>query len=160
VASFGGWRHPSPEKKAEAVLEMRDLGLSHEYIRSASQLNKPADVGFWDIVKSLKAAHGSRRNGRTAKLPESNGGMESSLPMEKPAVLRGSREADFKRQDEARAKCDQMLEAMSAPERDQFFADAEAAANAGNLKPGPIREAFIKAEVRKLVAKQYAIEGL
>ncbi len=158
VSRYAAWSHPPPEKKAEGVRELRALGLSHEYIRNGSQVNKPADAGFWDIVKALKAAHQKGRNGR-AKVPTEI--LSQPLaPAEKPAVLQERREDVHRRQDEARARCDQMLEAMSPAERDQFFADAEASAEAAKLKPGPIREAYIKAEVRKRVAKQYAIEGL
>lgn len=156
---YAAWSHPPFSKKVEAVMEMRALGLSHEYIRNGAQVNKPADVGFWDVVKVLKAANGRRPNG-SAKIPgqQQKENVEAYAP--KTGPTHEEREAERKAKTAAMERCDALLNQMDEDILIIWQREAEQAAIENKLPPGPIRENWIKAQLRLRIAKEKGVEGL
>lgn len=156
VSRFAAWSHPVPDKKADGIRELRSLGCSHEYIRNGAQVNKPADAGFWDIVRALKAARNSTRR---ATVPGAHQ-RENATAYEKSA--RPNHEeivAEQKRKDEAIAKCRELLLAMDPTERERWFAEARAAAEAAKVFPTAIN-AYVESQLLSRIAKQHGVEGL
>jgi hypothetical protein len=119
--------------------------------------NLGGSMRIWTIVDGYQYPPKDKKNGNGTPARERTNENPTGYH---PPVLDERREDIQKRQDEARAKCDQMLAGMSPKEREQFFRDSELEADAANLPVGPMREAFIKTDVRRRIAKQYAIEGI
>ncbi len=160
VAAFAAWTHPPDVKKREAVLEMRNLGLSHGYIRDAAHpdLNNPATAGFWDIVKALKAGKNLRPgNGRAAAATPATAPVRENAT----AYLRPERPdstAVRKALDEARAKADEKIAALDRGTFDKWKAEAEVAADAQKIRVG--RDAWVVSQLRKRAGQEFGIEGL
>jgi hypothetical protein len=154
VARYAAWTHPPSDKKAEGVREMRALGLSHEYIRSASQMNKAADVGFWDIVKALKAGDSLGKNGREIQMPGVP--IRERGPVEVATVLKETRGTAHKRQLEARKKCVEALKDVEPGTLELWKAEAEIKV-AENKIPVPMREKAVQRELLLRVSKQIGV---
>lgn len=167
VQRYGAWGHPNAEKKAEGIRELRELGCSHDYIRNGAQVNKPNDVGFWDVVKALKAVKETGGRGRQATVPGSspdgNGtptrvnGNPSGF---KPPVLQEPRDVVQKRQDAARAQVDKLIAKMDPDRLASITGEAQNAAVAAKIPKGRQMESFIKGQLRMRVAKEHGIEGM
>ena len=169
VNRYAAWSHPPADKKLEGIRECRALGLSHDYIRNGAQVNKPADVAFWDVMKALKAAGGIRRASRTAILPRTLA--EYETPAERarvngnpsnyvPPVLEEQREVVQQRQDKARDICDELLGSMDQKKLAKWSKEAETAAAKAKIPAGALRESFVKGQLRIRVAKEHGIEGI
>ncbi len=107
---------------------------------------------IWTIVDNYQ--HPSRKN------VNGKGHGRENQPTERPAVLAERREVIQKRQDDARARADQMLAEMDPDELRGWTADAKASADASKLPDGLGRDMFIKAALRKRAAEAFSIEGV
>lgn len=98
------------------------------------------------------------------KTRNGNGGQRENATAysktDRAPVLDERREDVQKRQDDARAKCDAILEAMEPDQHDGWTRDAEAAADKAGANGGPARMMFVKSFLRSKVAKEHGIEGL
>lgn len=150
VSRYGGWLHPGQYKKTEAVIELRSMGLSHEFIRNGAQVNKPADVGFWDIVKALKA-NGSKPAKVVSDPPP------PPPPREKPPVLREPTPVAQKRIDDAKAKAREKLQTVSPETLESWKAEGQKTL-AG--VPEYMRVSALESFLLTKVAKEFGIVGL
>jgi hypothetical protein len=159
VNRYAAWTHPTQEKKADGVRELRTLGCSHDYIRSGAQVNKPADVGFWDIVKALKAAGGKRVNGK-AKTPgqETKENVEAYQTSDRPK--HAEREMDRAKKNAAIKQADEALASMTESEIAVWAEKAAEEAEAAKVPAGPMRELYIKTTLRRWAAEKFKIEGV
>jgi hypothetical protein len=164
--AYHGWDHPSLPEKCQGIRELRAMGCSFGYIRGAAETNRPADIGFWDIIKALKASKGPRR---AAVLPRTLEDHETPTERARvngnpsnyvPPVLIERREVVQKRQDEARNQVDQILKSMDPEKLEDWSKQADAAATQAKIPEGQQRELFIKGQLRIRVAKEHGIEGI
>ncbi len=160
VDRFEAWYGANAKAKADGVREMRALGLSHDYIRSAAELNQPGD--FWTVVRSLKAGHGQRVNGRQVQLPAepSNGAAAKPAPKKDPRPTPDETKALMKRRDDALAEVDQLLMNMDPEVLEDWTKDAKAAVIHGKV-PVHLFEAAVKSALRVRCARenQVKLEG-
>lgn len=159
VAAFAAWKHPSDEKKLEGVLEMRNMGLSHEYIRAAAdpELNTPSTTGFWDIVKALKAGHNMKRGNGKAVLPQAAPPVRENAT----AYIRTEKKdstTERQRLDDARKRADDAIAGLAPDIFAQWKADATIAADNAGIKFG--RDAWVVSHLRTRAGKEFGIEGI
>jgi hypothetical protein len=152
VHQFSAWAHPSLDKKIEGVREMRSLGLSHDYIRKAAELNRPADYQYWDIVKALKAGKTARRNGKGVKIPGANG----HPPSDKPLRLQEPLDQVHRRRAEAIEKCDAALRDVDPATLAAWTAEAERSVLEKKV-PAALRKSAVDVELRLRVAKKIGV---
>jgi hypothetical protein len=166
VAVYAAWAHPPIGKKIIAIQELLDLGCSHEYIRSGAQVNKPADSGFWHVVKALKAGRERVRLSNATvptSEPDANGdsGRVNGNPTGHiPQVLKERREVVHARHDKALARVQKLLADLSEAQKSKILEQIRADAIAANIPPGPIQESWIQSRLMSSLAKQHGIEGL
>jgi hypothetical protein len=143
---------PAGKVKFEVSRALR-LGVSLPQV--LSDVEAQADrMKIWTIVDNYQ--HPSRKNGNG----NGKGHGRENQATERPAVLAERREVIQKRQDDARARADQMLAEMDPDELRGWTADAQASADASKVPVGPGREMFIKAALRKRAAESHSIEGV
>jgi hypothetical protein len=172
-----GTPDPSPEKPTErdldsyvASIRLRDPSLPPATIkreigraaragvspdRLLEDLSKMGDrLKLWAIIDLYE--HPSRKNGNGAAEPTR---VNQNPQGHVPPCLKERREAVQKRQDEARAKCREILLGMDPQEREGRFDLARDAAEAAKIFPAGV-DSFVESRLLQEIAKEHGIEGL
>lgn len=151
LSMFDAWSHPPMLKKQEGIRELLSIGISHEHIREAAQLNRPADTDFWGIVKAFKSKNGRGTNGKHVKVPtpvkpEDKSARRSLEPIE----------AVQARQDEARKKCEAAIQNMDQQILGKWRAEVESREDVKKL-PDLMKTQLVETEIRLRVAKEIGV---
>jgi hypothetical protein len=118
--------------------------------------NLGASMRIWTIVDGYQYPPKENKNGNGATRENATAYLKS----ERPAVLQERREEIQNRQDEARLKCDALIENIDPGKMEDWSKEAEAAAAKANIPEGQQRDMFIKGQIRMRVAKEHGIEGI
>lgn len=156
VAAVHRWEPTFPAHKIRSETA-RAIRLGIPKARLLKDIQTTGErLRIWTIVDGYQTEKGKPRNGAHGHRENATAYDRSS----KPSVLDERREDVQKRQDDARAKCDAILEAMDPDEHDGWTRDAEALADKAGVKDDRARAVFVKAELRRKVASENRIEGL
>ncbi len=163
--AFDAWSHPPLDKRMEAVVEMRAMGMTFDYIRAAADpaLNNPAKVPFWHVVRALKEGRKYGKNGTVANVPTAS---TAPARMEAPredvvakalaAKARLTADQAQKKRDDAVAQVDQLLKEMDPEVREDWAKDAEAEVRAKKV-PAPAIPMAVSSALRVRCARENGI---
>lgn len=144
VQAFAFCHSPGPEAKRKAILDLRRLGRSHEYIRHAAGLEESLSRPFYAIVRDLEHERISPP-------------FKASPSAPKPSVLSSDevRARLIAAQDEADRRLGEL-----PPEEVAAWTREEEEAAARATVPKAFVAALVKARLRLRVAEKFGIEGL